>query len=93
MEVHGHHLIAGQQVSSNGEAYQAINPSTGQAFGISFREAESKHVDQAMEAAEASFDALRAASAEQRAVLLETIADEILALGDALLERAHAETG
>lgn len=93
MDIHGNHLIAGHQVSSNGEAYQAINPSTGQAFGTSFREAESKHVDQAMKAAEASFDALRGASAEQRAVLLESIADEVLAIGDALLERTHAETG
>ena len=41
----------------------------------------------------AAFDAYRETSLEQRAHFLETIAAQIEALGDALIDRAVAETG
>lgn len=43
--------------------------------------------------AEAAFDAYRETSPEARATFLETIADEIMNLGSALIERAHLESG
>jgi NADP-dependent aldehyde dehydrogenase len=49
-------------------------------------------VDRACARAEAAFDPYRAAGLEQRAAFLDTIAEEILALGDDLLDRAGAET-
>ena len=49
-------------------------------------------VDRVCALAEAAFDPYRAASLDQRAAFLDTIAEEILALGDELLERAGAET-
>lgn len=49
-------------------------------------------VERACMRAEAAFDPYRAAGLEQRAAFLETIAEEILALGDELLERAGTET-
>ena len=43
--------------------------------------------------AEAAFDPYRATSPEVRARFLELVADKIAALGDALTERACAESG
>ena len=45
-----------------------------------------------MQLADSAFPVYRGLSAEQRAAFLERIADEIVALGDALLERANQET-
>jgi alpha-ketoglutaric semialdehyde dehydrogenase len=56
-----------------------------------FGDATSAEADEAMQAADGAYDALRLATPETRATLLDTIAEEITALGDALLERAHAE--
>ncbi len=50
-------------------------------------------VDAAMRAADAAFVEYRQTTGEARATFLERIADEIVALGDALIERAHLETG
>ncbi|MEH3101725.1 aldehyde dehydrogenase (NADP(+)) [Sphingomonas adhaesiva] len=44
-------------------------------------------------AAEAAFDPYRARAADERAALLDAAAEEILALGDDLIDRAAAETG
>lgn len=44
-------------------------------------------------AADAAFDAYRETSGEDRAAFLEAIADEIAGIGDALIERAAAESG
>jgi NADP-dependent aldehyde dehydrogenase len=46
-----------------------------------------------MEMAEAAFTKYRATSGAVRALFLERAADEILALGDVLIRRAHLETG
>uniref|UniRef100_UPI001D11681F aldehyde dehydrogenase family protein n=1 Tax=Raoultella sp. 18093 TaxID=2681425 RepID=UPI001D11681F len=50
-------------------------------------------VDRAAGLAAAAFDEYRALPLARRAAFLEAIADQIMALGDALLERAHSETG
>jgi NADP-dependent aldehyde dehydrogenase len=50
-------------------------------------------IDAALKAAEESFDVLRGLQREERARLLDSMADEVMGLGDGLLERAHLETG
>jgi len=50
-------------------------------------------VQVACKLAENAFDAYRNMPLQQRATFLETIADEILALGDTLIQRAVAESG
>jgi len=50
-------------------------------------------VDRAAALAAAAFDTFRRTPPAVRAGLLEAIADNILQLGEALIERAHAETG
>ncbi len=92
-EIKGAQLIAGEESSKGSSSFQAANPANQDKLEPSFPEASSDEISQAMEAAEASFEALRTSSAETRADLLDAIADEIMNLGDALLERAHQETG
>ena len=56
-------------------------------------EATSEEVNAAVEKAESAFSAYKNIPYEQRAQFLEAIADEIMALGDPLLERASGESG
>jgi len=91
--LHGNHFIGGEPVSDPAAAaFQASNPATGETLAPGFRDATAAEIDRAMTLAEGAFDAYRALPAEQRAGFLEAIADQVEALGDELLERAHAET-
>lgn len=92
MSLHGHHLIAGQRVAPEGPTFQAVNPTTSQLLDGSFGDATPAQVDAALKAADAAFDGLKGAGYDVRAKFLDTLADNVMALGDALLERAHAET-
>ncbi|MBB5030590.1 aldehyde dehydrogenase (NADP(+)) [Prosthecobacter vanneervenii] len=91
MTLTGHHLIAGREAAPHGHFFHAFNPTTGAQLEPVFGDATHAEADEALQAADAAFDALRTATPETRAKLLDTIAEEITALGDALLERAHAE--
>jgi 2,5-dioxopentanoate dehydrogenase len=88
----GNHFIAGREAPCDRSPFHASNPSTGEKLEPAFGEATGAQANEALLAADGAFDALRTATPETRALLLETLSDEILALGDALLERAHAET-
>ncbi len=92
MTLTGHHLIAGRDAPCERSPFHAINPSTGKRIDPAFCEADADLANEALLAADGAFDALRTATPETRAQLLETLADEILALGDDLLQRAHEET-
>jgi alpha-ketoglutaric semialdehyde dehydrogenase len=59
---------------------------------VPLAEATLEDIDRALVAAERAFEIYRQVSADRRAALLERIAVEIEALGDGLLETAHAET-
>jgi len=88
----GEFFIAGEAIATP-ERFQAINPATGEAIEPGFSVAGVEHVERACAAAAAASSAYANAPRERRAQLLEGIADEIMALGDELIERAHAETG
>ncbi len=92
MTLTGHHFIAGREAAPHGHFFHAANPTTSTQLEPAYADASHAEADEALRAADGAFDALRLATAETRAALLDAIADEIMALGDALLERAHAET-
>lgn len=92
MTLTGNHLIAGREAAPHGHTFNAVNPTTSEKLEPAYGDASHAEADEALQAAEAAFDALRLATPETRAALLDAIADEITAMGDALLERAHAET-
>ncbi|MDB5457256.1 MAG: aldehyde dehydrogenase [Caulobacter sp.] len=72
---------------------RAINPATNEAFGAIFAEPDAAAIAAACAAAAAAFDGYRETSLEARATFLETIADEIEALGEPLIATLLAETG
>ncbi|MBQ2263176.1 MAG: aldehyde dehydrogenase (NADP(+)) [Loktanella sp.] len=86
---HGAHLIAGARVQN--DARFTSTPANGPAH--EFSEGTPAHVAQAAEAAEAAFESYAATSRDQRADLLERIAEEIDARGDAITEIGAQETG
>lgn len=90
--LHGNHLLGNTKSAQGKITFRAVNASGGHLMEPAFHEATDGEIDRAMTLADESFDALRSRSAEDRAALLESIADEIMALGDGLLARAHAET-
>ncbi len=93
MLLQGKSLLAGRTGATGGTVFRAINPATSESLAPDFHEASMTEVDAALQAAAAAFQDYRARPAETRAKLLETIAAEIEALGDPLLQRAQAETG
>ncbi|HMV83212.1 MAG TPA: aldehyde dehydrogenase (NADP(+)) [Blastocatellia bacterium] len=92
MELHGKNIIANREVENAGKKFPAFAPAQGKHIEPQFEEATVEEVNQAMEAAEQAFHVYRRFSAERRAEFLEAIAEEILALGDELIERANLET-
>lgn len=85
-------FIAGERRSGAGEPVYAIAPATGERVGPAFGGATPSDVADACAAASAAFRPYRALTLEARAAFLEAIAEEIEALGDALIERAVLET-
>ncbi|TPE63328.1 aldehyde dehydrogenase (NADP(+)) [Sandaracinobacter neustonicus] len=74
--------------------FVAHDPSLGEAIAEPrFAEATPADVADACAAAEAAFEDYAARPLAERAAFLEAVASEIEALGDALIERAHRETG
>src|SRR5687767_1649676 len=93
MTLHGKSLLAGTPGRVGGKTFRAVDPATNRALDPDFHEASAAEVDATLNASAAAFADFRARSAAERAQLLETIANEIEALGDALLQRAHLESG
>src|SRR5690625_2052224 len=93
MDLQGTQLI-GQHVMTGSQAdISAINPATGERLPPTYAGASRAEVEQACHLAAAAFDPYRETSLEERALFLETIANEIEAIGEPLIERGMAETG
>ncbi|WP_437779027.1 aldehyde dehydrogenase (NADP(+)) [Sorangium sp. So ce1097] len=70
----------------------AHDAATGEKLGA-YRDATADEIDAAARAAAAAAQAFAGLAPEVRARFLETAADEIMALGDPLIQTAHRETG
>ena len=92
MAVSGELFVGGQRVRK-AETFLAANPSTGEHLQPPFSAAGPEEIQRACELAWAAFRPFSELDPELRAKFLETAADQIMALGDELLERAHAESG
>lgn len=93
MGLTGQNFIGSEKSSLGRVAFNAINPATGKELEPSFHEATSAEVDRAVHEAEEAFKVYRNKSGKEKADFLEAISDEILALGDELIQRCMAETG
>lgn len=93
MRIEGVQLIGREAVRGTKAIIQAINPATGEHLEPGWPGGTRADVERACALAEKAFDDWRESRPETRARFLETVADEIEALGDALIERAMAESG
>jgi len=93
MDLHGKNIINGDAVATSAKTFTAVNPATATVLTPAFHEASLGDADRAAQAAAAAYATYRRTTPEARAAFLERIAAEIEALGDALIQRANAETG
>ncbi|ACR30830.1 aldehyde dehydrogenase (NADP(+)) [Burkholderia glumae] len=94
MQLTGEMLIGAEAVKGTAGTMHAFDPTRGETIAEpAFGTGSEAEVERACALAQQAFDAYRAEPLERRAAFLEAIAEEILELGDALIERAQAETG
>ncbi len=74
-------------------AFRARNPATGATLDGEYYEASIGEIDAAARAADRAFEPFASLHPIRRAEFLRAIAQQILSLGDRLLDRAGAETG
>ncbi|MEV7610919.1 aldehyde dehydrogenase (NADP(+)) [Microbacterium sp. NPDC089320] len=89
----GHSSIAGRSVPGSGSALHAIAPDTDEQLDPPYSQIDVDQLREATAAAAEAFVTFSRLEPETHAAFLETIADEIEAIGDALIERAMQETG
>ncbi|QIC78727.1 aldehyde dehydrogenase (NADP(+)) [Acinetobacter indicus] len=88
----GHNFIAGSRSAEGDKILKSLNATTGEALDFNFYQATEQEVNQAVEAAHTAFKTYRHTSPEQRALFLESIADELDALGEDFLNTISQET-
>lgn len=93
MVITGKHLIAGEWQQSEESSFYSLNPRNKSNNGFSFAGASTAEINKAVEEATKSFEETRLYPAERLAIFLDTVADEIEALGDELLAVCDSETG
>ena len=72
---------------------QGINPATQEVLPGAYAPHSTEEIDRIVRKAQEAFTIYRSKSGKEKAVFLRGIADEILALGSELIERAMAESG
>ncbi|NHO31722.1 aldehyde dehydrogenase (NADP(+)) [Acetobacter fallax] len=93
MKLTGELVIGQRRTRGTGGDFHAQAADGGEMPDPVFGGAVTSDVDTACTLAESAFDEYRQLSAERRAAFLEAIGEEIMAIGDALPERAHKESG
>src|SRR6186713_2397367 len=89
----GKNIIADSLSSESSEVFYAENPSLGKKLEPAFHEATPSEINNAVQQAHDAFQSYRTKSGIEKAAFLESIAEEILALGDDLIKRCMEETG
>jgi 2,5-dioxopentanoate dehydrogenase len=89
----GYNRIGNTESGEGGSVLEAFSPVTGNNLPEKFLVATREEMEKAVSKAENAFVIYRDIPASQKALFLDTIADEILALGDELIERAMLESG
>ncbi len=96
MSLTGLHFIGSDKIEQNiklsQKTFNAINPSTGEVLVPDFVEGTELHAQFASKLAAKAFQEFSQTSSLERAEFLESIAQEIMNLGDELIARAQLET-
>ncbi|KAA0581900.1 aldehyde dehydrogenase (NADP(+)) [Azospirillum sp. B21] len=93
MTITGEMLIGAQAHRGDEGEFRAVDPASGEALEPAFGGGSAADVDRACALAWSAFDAFRETGLDQRAAFLETVAQNILDIGDDLITRAMAESG
>ncbi len=93
MELVGGNLIGGEWSTAGEGRFRGMEAATSRVLEPEFREATAGEVDAAFQRAERAFVAYSTTTPVQRARFLRAIADELVALGSVLIERASLESG
>ncbi len=91
--INGTNFIGSTPSGQGEETLFSYNPVDGSAFAESFAVAGTDEINQAVDKAVSAFQAYQSISNQAKADFLDAIADEIMALGDELVERACGESG
>jgi NADP-dependent aldehyde dehydrogenase len=86
-------ILVGTERSLGEHTFRAVNPATGEHLEPAFQEAGAADVAAACELAANAFPELSESAPSVRARFLQSVANQIMGLGEALIERAVAETG
>ncbi len=93
MAITGNNIIGCSLSAKSNSSFQAVNPANSQALQEIFYNATNEELDEAAQKAATAFPLYNQKTAIEKANFLDAIADEIMALGDDLLNRAMAESG
>lgn len=93
MTLNGHSLIAGHSVAGTDGTSFGINPATNEELEPAYTLISDAQLRTATEAAADAFESFSNLHPERHALFLETIAENIEAIGEDLISRAAAETG
>ena len=86
-------ILIGASERHGGDTFHAIHPATGEKGDVAFSSAMPAEVEEAAALADAAFESFSTLSPDARATFIETVADNIMGIGDLLIETAMAETG
>lgn len=92
MVITGKQWIAGEGIQDGDNPFYSPRPAEGGQGAIAFTNASQTAIDRAVAAAVAAYAETRLYPPDKLAAFLEAVADEFEALGDDLLQIAHAET-
>ncbi|HEY8934824.1 MAG TPA: aldehyde dehydrogenase (NADP(+)) [Cyclobacteriaceae bacterium] len=90
--IEGKQIIGFEIVAEGSESFHSFSPATGEKLSYRFNKATSEEVNKAAKKAADAFQIYRKKSGIEKAVFLETIAHEITALGDELIDLCCTET-
>lgn len=93
MDLTGKNFIGNERSGEGKETFRAVNPAVNKTFGPDFHEATEQEIENAVLKAERAFREYGRKSGKEKAAFLEAIADEIMSLGDELIDRCGKETG
>jgi len=91
--IHGKNRIGFSLSSEGSKTFKAFNPSTLQELDESFFSATENEIELTMQKAWNAYTIYKHFSGKQKAAFLDAIANEIMNLGNALIERVAAESG
>jgi alpha-ketoglutaric semialdehyde dehydrogenase len=89
----GKNYIGSQLVAGGTKTFKTINPQLNIENDWTFTEATPEEIEQAVALADQAFKVYKNCSGKEKAAFLNTIADEILAIGDPLLDIYCTESG